>query len=251
VVDLSALSIVAMVLLAAFPLKFITWSVLGFAYMGLLALPFLVMLFGLTCDGATSVVSRVLQQPPARWLGTVSYSLYLSHTLISSYPNFFINAVEEAMQVAAKHEAHSEPLVAEAKDKVEQARAAEAGRARVAAEEAAAAAAVKAAAAEEAAGERLQKEEELAALTLRMQTDALRAQQVQAQLGVPPAAPAPHPDAEETLCVVCFDAPKQYAMLPSLHMCACEACARSSCSFTAAARCAASPSSGLGRCSPK
>jgi peptidoglycan/LPS O-acetylase OafA/YrhL len=90
VVDLSALSIVAMVLLAAFPLKFITWSVLGFAYMGLLALPFLVMLFGLTCDGATSVVSRVLQQPPARWLGTVSYSLYLSHTLISSYPEFFI-----------------------------------------------------------------------------------------------------------------------------------------------------------------
>jgi hypothetical protein len=56
-----------------------------------------------------------------------------------------------------------------------------------------------------------------------MQRDAMRLQQVQAQLGVPPA---PQPDAEETLCVVCFDAPKQYAMLPCLHMCACEACAQ-------------------------
>ena len=28
------------------------------------------------------------------------------------------------------------------------------------------------------------------------------------------------------MCVVCFDAPKQYAMLPYLHMCACEACAQ-------------------------
>jgi hypothetical protein len=31
---------------------------------------------------------------------------------------------------------------------------------------------------------------------------------------------------EETMCVVCFDAPKQYAMLPCLHTCACEACAQ-------------------------
>jgi hypothetical protein len=66
----------------------------------------------------------------------------------------------------------------------------------------------------------------MAALALRMQSDALRMQQVQAQLGVPPPAPAPHPEAEETLCVVCFDAPKQYAMLPCLHMCACEPCAQ-------------------------
>jgi hypothetical protein len=65
-------------------------------------------------------------------------------------------------------------------------------------------------------------EEEMAALALRMQSDALRMQQMQAQLGVPPAAP----DAEETMCVVCFDAPKQYAMLPCLHMCACEPCAQ-------------------------
>jgi hypothetical protein len=38
------------------------------------------------------------------------------------------------------------------------------------------------------------------------------------------AAAGQQPDAEESMCVVCFDAPKQYAMLPCLHMCACEAC---------------------------
>ena len=27
------------------------------------------------------------------------------------------------------------------------------------------------------------------------------------------------------MCVVCMDAPKQYAMSPCLHVCACEACA--------------------------
>jgi hypothetical protein len=37
---------------------------------------------------------------------------------------------------------------------------------------------------------------------------------MQAQLGMPPAAPAPHLDAEETMCVVCFDAPKEYAIVP-------------------------------------
>jgi hypothetical protein len=140
-----------------------------------------------------------------------------------------VEAVEEAMQTAAKHEARSEKLaalVAEARTLIEQARAAEAVRAREAAKETAAAAAVEVA-------ERLRLEEELAALmlsaqsdALRMQSHALRMQQVQAQLGVPSAAPAPHPDAEETMCVVCFDAPKQYAMLPCLHMCACEACAQ-------------------------
>jgi hypothetical protein len=130
-----------------------------------------------------------------------------------------MSAVEEAMQAAAKHEARSEKLaalVAEARTLIEQARAAEAERARVAAEAAAAAAAVEAA-------ERLQTEQELAALALSVQSDRMRVLQMQAQLGVPPAAPAPHPDAEETMCVVCFDAPKQYAMLPCLHMCACEA----------------------------
>jgi DNA helicase IV len=59
-----------------------------------------------------------------------------------------VDAVEEAMQAAAKHVARSErlaALMAVARDLVEQARAAEAERGRVAAEEAAAAAAVEAA----------------------------------------------------------------------------------------------------------
>jgi hypothetical protein len=139
-----------------------------------------------------------------------------------------VEAVEEAMQAAAKFDGRSEPLaalVAEAKGMVEQARAAEAERAKVAAEEAEAAAAVK-------ATERLRMEEEMAALALsvqsdarRMQSDRLRLQQMQAQLGVPPAAPAPHPDAEETMCVVCFDAPKDHLVLPCKHLCVCEACA--------------------------
>ena len=63
-------------------------------------------------------------------------------------------------------------------------------------------------------------------LALGMQRDALRLQEAQAQLGssvVPPAAP--HPDAEETQCVVCFDAPKDHIIVPCGHMCVCEACA--------------------------
>jgi hypothetical protein len=139
-----------------------------------------------------------------------------------------LGAVEEATAEAAKHGDRSEQLtalVAEAKGMIEQARAVQGERTRVAAEETAAAAAVKAAAEVEAAGERLRLEEELAALTVRMQTDALRAQQVQAQLGVPPAAPTPHPDAEETLCVVSFDAPKEYAIVPCGHQCVCGPCA--------------------------
>jgi E3 ubiquitin-protein ligase MUL1 len=59
----------------------------------------------------------------------------------------------------------------------------------------------------------------------RVQSDRLRVQQMQARLGVPPAAPAPHPDAEETMCVVCFDAPKDHLVLPCKHLCVCEACA--------------------------
>jgi hypothetical protein len=132
-----------------------------------------------------------------------------------------VDAVEEAMHTAAKHEARSEPLAALvvlARDLVEQARAAEAERARVAAEEATAAAAVEAAA-KEAAAERQQLEDQAAALTLQLL-------QVQAQLGVPPAAPAPYPDAEETMCVVCMDAAKDRAVRPCMHVCVCEACAQ-------------------------
>jgi hypothetical protein len=63
-------------------------------------------------------------------------------------------------------------LVAEARTMIEQARAEQAERAKVAAEEAEAAAAVQAAAEAEAAAERLRVEEEVAALTRRMQGDA-------------------------------------------------------------------------------
>jgi hypothetical protein len=48
-------------------------------------------------------------------------------------------------------------------------------------------------------------------------------QQVQDQLGMPPAAPAPHP--EEALCVMCLDAPKDHIITPCGHQCVCEACA--------------------------
>jgi hypothetical protein len=130
-----------------------------------------------------------------------------------------VEAVEEAMQAAAKHEGRCETLaalVAEAKGMVEQARAAEAERARVAAEEAAAAAAMEAVVEAVAAAERLQAEEEVAALTVRLQ-------EAQARLGVPPAAPAPHP--EEALCVLCLDAPKDHIIIPCGHQCVCGPCA--------------------------
>jgi E3 ubiquitin-protein ligase MUL1 len=106
--------------------------------------------------------------------------------------------------------------VAEARDLLEQARAAEAERARVAAEAAAAMAAVKAVAEAAEAAKRQQLEERLAAL-------ALEVQQVQAELGS--GSGTPHPDAEETQCVVCFDAPKDHAIVPCGHVCVCEACA--------------------------
>jgi hypothetical protein len=99
---------------------------------------------------------------------------------------------------------------------IEHARAAEAERARAAAEEAAAAAAVKAAAEEAAAAKRQQLEQEMEAL------DARR-RQLQAELGS--GSGTPQTDAEETMCVVCFDAPKEYAIVPCGHQCVCEACA--------------------------
>ena len=139
-----------------------------------------------------------------------------------------LGAVEKATVEAEKHGDRSEKLtalVAEARGMIEKAKTEQAERARAAAAEAAAAAAVKAA-------ERLRMEEELAALTLRMETrrnegaaDALRAQQMQAQLGVPPAAPAPHPDDAEDQCVLCLDAPKDHIIIPCGHQCVCEACA--------------------------
>ena len=140
-----------------------------------------------------------------------------------------MSAVEEATAEAEKHgERGSEllaALVEEARGMIEQARVVKAERARAAAEEAEVAAVVKAAAEVESAAERLKMEEEMAAVALTMQSGALRMQQMQAQLGVPPAAPAPHPDSEETMCVVCFDAPKDHIIVPCCHMCVCARCA--------------------------
>jgi hypothetical protein len=141
-----------------------------------------------------------------------------------------LGAVEEATAEAEKHGDRSEPLaalVAEAKGMIEHAKAEQAERARAAAEQAEAAAAVKAAAEAEAAAERLQAEEEVAALTLVIQSAATRLQEAQQRLGnsvTPPAAPTSQPDAEETMCVVCFDAPKDHLVLPCKHLRVCEAC---------------------------
>jgi hypothetical protein len=142
-----------------------------------------------------------------------------------------LGAVEEATAEAAKHGGRSsEPLaalVAEARVMIEQARAEQAERARAAAEEAAAAAAVKAAAAAERA--RVAAEAEVAEavkrqlLEERLAALALEVQQVQAELGS--GSGTPHPDAEETQCVVCFDAPKDHIIVPCGHQCVCEACA--------------------------
>jgi hypothetical protein len=63
----------------------------------------------------------------------------------------------------------------------------------------------------------------------RLQSDRLRLMQMQAQLGVPPAAPAPHPDDAEGQCVLCFDAPKDHIILPCYHVCVCEAVRTGSC----------------------
>ena len=136
------------------------------------------------------------------------------------------DAVEEAMQAAAKHASRSEPLAAlvvVARTMLEQARAAKAERARVAAEAAAAIAAAKTAAAAAATAKRQQKEEEMAALTLRMQSDALQLQQMQAELGS--GSGTPQPDEDETLCVLCLDAPKDHIIIPCGHQCVCGACA--------------------------
>jgi hypothetical protein len=141
-----------------------------------------------------------------------------------------LSAVEEATAEAEKHGDLSEKLsalVAEARGMIEQAKTEQAERARVAAEEAEAAAAAKAAAAAErarvvAAAEaveavkRQQLEERLAAL-------ALETQQVQAELGS--GSGTSQPDAGETMCVVCMDAPKDHLIVPCGHQCVCARCA--------------------------
>ena len=127
-----------------------------------------------------------------------------------------MRTMQEALEEAERYKDRCEALAAllvQATGKLEQARAEQAERARAAAEAEAAEAAAEAVA----ALERLQLQDRQAALTLELQ-------QVQAQLGV--VAPAPQPEAEEALCVVCMDAPKQYAIMPCRHVCACEACAQ-------------------------
>jgi hypothetical protein len=139
-----------------------------------------------------------------------------------------LSAVEAAMAEAEKHGDRSEPLAAlvvEARTMIEPARAEQAERARAAAEAAAAAVAVKAAKEAVEAAVRLRLEEEMAALTLSVQCETLRLQQIQAQLGVPPAAPAPHSDDDEDQCVLCLDAPKDHIIAPCGHQCVCGACA--------------------------
>ena len=135
-----------------------------------------------------------------------------------------MGAAEEAMAEAEKHGDRSEllaALVAEAREMIEQAKTQQAERAKAATEEAAAAAAVKATAEAAAAVERLRLEEQAAAITLRMQSDAQQLQQVHAQMG---SSVVP-PDAEETMCVVCFDAPKDHIIVPCGHQCVCARCA--------------------------
>jgi len=136
---------------------------------------------------------------------------------------------------AHKFESRSEALAAllvVGRDLLEQARAEQAERARAAAEaEAAAAAAAEAEVAAAAAAAEVAAAE-AAAERLRMEARrdelALELQQMNAQLGVTaPVAPAPQPqEEEEALCLVCMDAPKLYAMVPCMHVCACEACAQ-------------------------
>ena len=51
----------------------------------------------------------------------------------------------------------------------------------------------------------------------------METQQVQAELGS--GSGTSHFDAEETMCVVCFDAPKDHLIVPCGHQCVCAGCA--------------------------
>jgi peptidoglycan/LPS O-acetylase OafA/YrhL len=71
-------------------------SVLVMVFMSLTTMPFIVVLYGLTCDGGQSLLSRALRHSAAKWLGTVSYSLYLSHALIVGYFKLALFAASSA-----------------------------------------------------------------------------------------------------------------------------------------------------------
>lgn len=71
-------------------------SVLVMVGMSMLTLPFVIVLYGLTCDGGRSLLSRAMRHPAANWLGTVSYSLYLSHALLVGYTKLALFAASSA-----------------------------------------------------------------------------------------------------------------------------------------------------------
>jgi len=153
-----------------------------------------------------------------------------------------MRTMQEALQEAEKYASRCEALAArmeEGRGVLEQARAEQAERARVAEEAEAEAEAEAAEAVATAAAERLQMEQELSRMEkdrarmeqerARMEQEraalALRMQQVQAQLGVVAPSAAPTVE-EEALCVVCMDERKQHVMVPCMHMCVCESCAQ-------------------------
>ena len=69
----------------------------------LVVLPSLVMVYGLTCDGGKSFTSRALQLPAAKWLGSVSYSLYLSQNIVRYYVVFVLDTG------GVHHDQHAQP----------------------------------------------------------------------------------------------------------------------------------------------
>jgi hypothetical protein len=116
-----------------------------------------------------------------------------------------MGTMQEALKEAQKHASRCEALAArieEGRGVLQQARAQQA----------------KAAADAEAAValERLRLGERRAAL-------ARELQQMDTRLGN--EVPAPQVE-DQMLCVVCLDERKQHAMVPCMHMCACEACAQ-------------------------
>ena len=69
----------------------------------LVVLPSLVMAYGLTCDGGKSFTSRALQLPAAKWLGSVSYSLYLSHNVVLYYVRYVVFVLDTSGPVQHQH----------------------------------------------------------------------------------------------------------------------------------------------------
>jgi hypothetical protein len=159
-----------------------------------------------------------------------------------------VDAVKEAMHAAEKHETRSEKLpvaalLAEARTLIEQARAAEVERARMAAEEAASASAVEAAEEAEAAAELQQLDEEMAALGTRRQLASAGEAREQQRRASCRTRAAPRCGGDDAWCG------RAHARTTSCCravICACVGRAPS-CSGTAA-RCVAGPSTTSRRC---